>query len=664
METRARMAAGHRAVYFLPWLVLAVCLVVTHQLWAHARQTAMRELQTRFDFLAYDTAKEIERRMEAYGQVLRGADGLFAHAGSVTREEFRNYVAKLQLEEYYPGIQGIRFSPLVPRAQKDSYVAAVRRQGFPDYAISPAGERDSYAPVLYIEPYDERNQTVFGYDMLSDLDHPRAGEIAGMRRAAMERARDTGRAALSGKVRLLFEYGERQQAGFLMYMPVYRQGAPHETPAERRAGIVGWVSMVFRMDDIMAGIRGETSTEIDLDIFDGAERAEEALMYDSSGHPADLTALFQSSRTIEIAGRPWRIDLHSLPAFEARVDRGRSRLIGAGGVVTSLMLALLTWLLVHGRELALRAARQMNQELIEHTEELRLAATVFGTVAEAVMVTDADNRVVAVNPSFTRITGYSPDEVIGRSPHMLASGTHPPEFYRELWEKLVATGAWEGEIRNRRKDGEIYVEWLSISRVCDESGRVTHHVAVFSDISERKAAEEHIQHLAHYDVLTDLPNRALFSDRLRQALVKAKRDKTHLALMFLDLDKFKLVNDTLGHDVGDLLLQEVAKRLRDCIRESDSAARIGGDEFVILLPVIEVEQDAMRVAEKIRLALNQPFALAGHSLHISTSIGIAVYPEHGSDETELSRNADTAMYYSKEGGRNNVKLYRPEMKSG
>lgn len=186
-------------------------------------------------------------------------------------------------------------------------------------------------------------------------------------------------------------------------------------------------------------------------------------------------------------------------------------------------------------------------------------------------------------------------------------------------------------------------------------------VAIYDDVTKEKQAEERLHYLAHHDVLTGLPNRALFTDRLQQSLVTAKRGKAHLALMFLDLDKFKPVNDEFGHDVGDLLLKEVAKRLQNCVRESDTLSRIGGDEFAILLPSIETEQDAMRVAEKILHALVQPFELAGHSIHISSSIGVAVYPEHGKNDKLLIKNADIAMYHAKSGGRNNAKLYQPDM---
>jgi diguanylate cyclase (GGDEF)-like protein/PAS domain S-box-containing protein len=285
-------------------------------------------------------------------------------------------------------------------------------------------------------------------------------------------------------------------------------------------------------------------------------------------------------------------------------------------------------------------------------------------------VTDTNNLIISVNPAFTTITGYLPEEVIGKNPRMLASGKHSAEFYKEMWGSLLATGGWRGEIWDKHKNGKVYIKAISIKLVRDEHGRLSHHLAVFSDITERKAVEERMQHLAHYDVLTDLPNRALFSDSLKQEIARAKREqqdkrdrvnKKHMALMFLDLDKFKPINDTLGHDVGDLLLKEVAKRLLNCARESDIVSRIGGDEFVVLLPTVETDQDAMRVADKILHALDEPFELAGHRLHISVSIGLVLYPEHGIDELTLTKNADIAMYYAKASGRNNVKLFQMEM---
>jgi diguanylate cyclase (GGDEF)-like protein/PAS domain S-box-containing protein len=297
----------------------------------------------------------------------------------------------------------------------------------------------------------------------------------------------------------------------------------------------------------------------------------------------------------------------------------------------------------------------------EREDALRLAATVFEIADEAVIVTNLQNRIISVNPAFCTITGYTAEEAIGQKPSLLSAKTHSMTFYQDLWKALIETGGWRGEVVNRKKTGEIYVEWLSIKRVLDRQGQPTHHVAVFSDISQRKATEERMRHLALHDALTGLPNRTLLTDRLRQAIRKAKRDSTRFALLYFDLDKFKPVNDNYGHEVGDWMLKEVATRVQDCVRESDTVARIGGDEFVALLPNLQEDEDAMRSAEKIRHALAQPFAFAGQSFHISASIGMAIYPEHGSDAQLLTHHADTAMYHAKKNGRNQVALYQPGM---
>ena len=294
-------------------------------------------------------------------------------------------------------------------------------------------------------------------------------------------------------------------------------------------------------------------------------------------------------------------------------------------------------------------------------KSIQLLAKVFESASEALLITDANNTILTVNDAFTRITGYAKEDVIGKNPKVMSSGTNSLEFYANLWKSVFAIGHWHGEIVDRRKSGELYPKWMSINTINDAQGNTTHYIGSFYDISERKNVEERMRHLAHYDVLTDLPNRALFNDRLQQALVTAKRDKAHMALMFIDLDEFKPNNDTLGHAVGDLLLKEAAKCIQGCLRESDTAARIGGDEFVVLLPTIEGEKDTMMVAKKICNTLSQPFEVAGHILHVSASIGVALYPEHGSNELQLCRNADAAMYHAKKNGRNNVQHYQPGM---
>ncbi len=293
-------------------------------------------------------------------------------------------------------------------------------------------------------------------------------------------------------------------------------------------------------------------------------------------------------------------------------------------------------------------------------ERERLAATVLDTVSEAVMVTDPDNLIVAVNPSFTRITGYGPEEAIGSFSTELFGKTQSSELLLEVRQSLAEHGHWTGEISNRRKNGELFIAWQSINLVRNEVGDIIHQVTGFSDITEYRAEADRIAWLAHHDPLTGLPNRTLFVDRLRQAIRQSQRNQVKLALIFLDLDTFKPVNDTLGHLVGDQLLQAVGKRLVDCIRDSDTVGRLGGDEFVVLLPVLEAPRSAIRVAEKINQALHLPFQLQSHIINISSSCGIALFPDHATADKQLMRCADTAMYRAKAGGGNRVYMFHSD----
>jgi diguanylate cyclase (GGDEF)-like protein/PAS domain S-box-containing protein len=285
--------------------------------------------------------------------------------------------------------------------------------------------------------------------------------------------------------------------------------------------------------------------------------------------------------------------------------------------------------------------------------QLRLAQSVFENTSEAILITDADNNIVSVNQAFEAITGYRAAEVQGKNPRIFKSGRHDAAFYRRMWESLASSGAWSGEIWDRRRDGQSYPKWVHINVVRDaQSGEVANYIAVFSDISERKAYEERIRHLAHHDALTGLANRAALDLHLERALAAARRDKTGLCLMLLDLDDFKPVNDRHGHAVGDELLVYAARRMQSVIREADLAARLGGDEFVVLLEGMHRPEDTERVAGALLDELSKPYALAGVELRVVPSIGVACYPRDGEDGTTLMRAADSAMYRAKgQGGR-------------
>jgi len=308
-------------------------------------------------------------------------------------------------------------------------------------------------------------------------------------------------------------------------------------------------------------------------------------------------------------------------------------------------------------------ARTFNALLssLEHANErLDLFARMFENSTDAIIITDADKRILTVNPAFEQITQYSAAEVIGHNPRILSSGRQAAEFYQLMWKSIEATGKWSGEIWNRRKNGEVYPEWLSISSVINSNRLIINYIALFSDISRRKETEQHIEFLAHYDALTKLPNRALFADRLKHALLVADRGKSKVGLMFLDLDKFKSVNDTLGHLAGDQLLQSVAERLKSCVRVSDTVCRQGGDEFTILLEELSSAADVERIARKIMSEMSVAHHLGEVERIISFSIGAALYPDDAADDETLTQHADQAMYLAKESGRNNFKFYQRE----
>ncbi|MBS1191079.1 MAG: histidine kinase [Rhodocyclaceae bacterium] len=303
------------------------------------------------------------------------------------------------------------------------------------------------------------------------------------------------------------------------------------------------------------------------------------------------------------------------------------------------------------------ALRERDEALIRSRKDLHLARQVIEATLDGVMIVDSEGQVEYINPSFTRLTGYTAAEVVGRNPRFLQSGRQDSDFYAKMWAELLDVGHWQGEIWNRRKDGEVMAEWLTINSIRGDDGHIIKYAGIFSDITEKKRDEERVLSLAYFDPLTGLPNRRLLIDRLSQSIANAHRHGFKLALMFLDLDLFKRINDSLGHDSGDAVLIEVGKRLQAGVREGDTVARIGGDEFVVLLPELNEVADAARLASRLIASVKAPLSLAGHEVCVTTSIGIAIYPEDSDNPEVLMKCADTAMYQAKQTGRNNYQLH-------
>lgn len=288
---------------------------------------------------------------------------------------------------------------------------------------------------------------------------------------------------------------------------------------------------------------------------------------------------------------------------------------------------------------------------------IKEASLVFGHTHEGIMITDADARITRVNNTFTEITGFTFEEIKGKNPRVLQSGSHDKQFYKNIWEQIINTGSWYGEINNRRKNGEYFTSLQSITAVKNKDGSVSGYVSVFSDISERKNYEKKLAHMAMHDGLTSLPNRMHFQHNLNQVIHIAKRHKYKIAVLFLDMNKFKEINDTLGHEAGDQLLKEIAKRLKECIREEDTVARLGGDEFAILLPEIKNSEDVLHIVRKILHKTSEKFSIGKKTIIPSMSIGISIYPDHAKDADTLVKFADKAMYNAKQKEKDRYEFY-------
>ena len=636
---------------YLPWLVFGLTLLVTVQLWFSVRHEADERLRYDFQMRVQETSRRIEQRMQDYEQVLAGVRGLFAASEAVTRKEFQAFVEALNIGKTFPGVQSVGWVPMITAAQKPAHVAAMRREGFVDYDIKPVGQRNLYAVVLYIEPFSGRNMRAFGQDHYAEP----------IRRTTINQARDFGAARISGKVRLAQETDQRVQAGFQMALPVYKTGVPPDSIAERRAQFMGLVGSSFRMDDLMQSILGAHTKDIDLEIYDGEEISEANLMHntDDVEHGFNKTqAHYVTVKQLDIAGHTWTLVAHSLPAYEARLDKTKQHLIAGAGLGASVLLALLAWMLMRGRIRAMKAALDIS------ASESRLRAIV-DTAMDAVVQMNAAGRITGWSGQAANMFGWSREEAVGRELHSMIIPPQYREAHLQGMQHFQKTG--EAPILNKRieilalrRDGsEFYVELaISLVRWAGEY----EFCAFISDITEKKASDALIWKQANFDPLTQLPNRHMFHLRLEQEILNTQRTSLNLALLFIDLDRFKEVNDTLGHNVGDQLLTEVAQRLSSSVRKSDMVARLGGDEFTVILSQLTDTNQVDTVAQNILRRLSEPFTLNDEIAYVSASIGITLYPVDSDRVEQLLMNADQAMYAAKKRGRNRFSYFTPFMR--
>ena len=603
-----------------------------------------------FDFRAREAVGLIERRMATYQQVLRGTASFFDVLEFVSREDFRKHAERQALDQYFPGIQGIGFAQAISPDFLASHVDAVRAEGFPSYSVQPSGQRDLYSSIVYLEPFSGRNLRAFGFDMYTEP----------VRRAAMQRSVDTGEMALTGRVRLVQESGVQEQTGFLIYQAIYAQGRPAVTVEERQAHLRGWVYAPFRMTDFLHGLLGEQEHDLVIDIFDGEQMLPAAQSHSGSSGRQDIRPGLESVRQLRMMGQTWTVRMQASTSLLERVDSRLPIVIAIAGALLSGLLAGLVFLLVSGRSRAEAVARTMTEDL--SLEKARLSAILEGTRV-GTWEWNIQTGETVFNEEWANIVGYKLEELEPISIVTWASLTHPDDLQKsdKLLKQYFAgeTPFYEYEARMRHKDGH-WIWVLDRGKVgkWDEAGKPLIMYGTHQDITRARLELETYHHGAHHDILTNLPNRALLSDRISQALALAEREKTQVALLFMDLDGFKSVNDDHGHDAGDVVLQKVARRVLQSMRASDTLARVGGDEFVALLQGIGNEQEALKMANLFISEVRRPIHLPnGCEARISMSVGIAIYPQHGVTGELLSERADQAMYQVKKRSKSAALVY-------
>jgi PAS domain S-box-containing protein len=476
---------GRQAQVLLAGLVLILSLLVTYALWSNANESALKNLQGDFNFRTQETAEQIKQRMATYQQVLRGTKSFMLSSVNVERAEFGSYVATLRLEEHFPGIQAIGYSMIVPNQGKAKHIESIRHQGFPEYSIKPAGERDFYTAIVHIEPFDVMNRRAFGYDMFSEP----------VRREAMEKARDSGRAALSGKVTLVQEAQTDVQHGFLMYLPIYEPGMPINTVQERRAAIAGWVYAPFRIGDFMAGFGGGRASDLKITIYDGDATSQQACLFNCKNINSNR-ALFQTTKLVTIAGRLWTVDIHSEPDYLAQLDRDKPQLLAAAGIGVSMLLALLVWILASGKSRAVALALDMTRELrsshAQISAEQQRMKVILENSHDAFVAIDTSGFVTDWNTQAERTFGWSASEAIGKD---LATLIIPPdqrEAHNTGLRQFAASGT--GPVINNRielmalhRSGKAIPVELAVAAIRSETKYASN--AFIRDISERKEAE-------------------------------------------------------------------------------------------------------------------------------------------------------------------------------
>lgn len=740
-------------------LIVLFSLIIAIFVWSLSKEYYDNQAKEHFKSKVQDTLNHIEKRVQKYENALLGGIAYFHGKNNISRQEWHNYVEALQVKKNYPGFQGIGFALMLNPEELAPLIEKIRTKDYTSFTFKPVGKREQYSTILYLEPMDKRNIQAIGYDMFSNP----------IRRNAMERARDTGLPSTSGRVTLVQEIDSNVQAGFLMYLPLYKTKKTPQTIQARRDALLGFVYSPFRMNDLMNVLLKENSL-LNFKIYDSKEATDEHILYHSDTSSSNISK-YNYQAKLPIGGRQWYIHFSSTPQFDAKIDASYPLSLTFVGLLVYFVLLFIILSLFYNRQKLKQKTNELElsrswlntllessidgihlidmdgnlvecspsvlenlgydkeegrylqvsgwdakftpQELKEmissitetpinfETIHKRKDGTLFDVEVTAkrihlggipyiyasardiserkkrdnelhklsqtveqspntVVITNLEGDIEYVNNAFTKTTGYTKSEAIGKNARLLQSGKTPNATYGIMWKQLTQGKRWTGEFVNKRKDKTEYIELVKASPIFNSDGSITHYMAIKEDITEQKQTQERIHYLANFDVLTGLPNRNKLEEQTKYAINIAKRQNGKVAMLFLDIDHFKNINDSLGHNVGDALLIELGRRFRSILREEDIVSRLGGDEFIFMIPNTD-EKGISHVSSKLLNTISKPVMIEHNELIVTASIGIAIYPNDGSDYETLSKNADTAMYRAKHDGRNNYCFFTEAM---
>ena len=646
---RSELSRERRRTIVVP---TCIALVLSVLLYTGASQFERRQVQSRVEHEGGALAKLVHDRLITHQTVLSSLAHFVEANPGFSYKQFELFTQAALRDS--PDVFALSFNDTVAREKLAAYEAEVNRNassgGFravernAQRQLVPVSPRERYVVVRYIVPI-KGNAPAVGFDILSEP----------VRRNAVERARVSGKVAVTAPLRLVQE--DQVRVGVLVLEPVFWSAAVAAAEPALPSEPMGYAVAVLKVDELIdIATKKHLPVGLKFQIRD-SQVTDETLRFVGTPPGAVLSDYRRWSTQIPIADRQWTLEVWAEDAFVHQSPHWLSWSVG----VVALLFTVLLQIYLYGMTGRVIIMRRQNKQLLEKQAELQLADTVFNNTAEAIVVTDPQGLIISINPAFETITGYGFDEVKGRKMSVLSSGQHPREFYEALWWRLLAERQWQGEVVNRRKNGDIYTQQLTISTVSDEQGGVLQYVGTFSDITDQKQALQQIEFMAYHDALTGLPNRIMGERRAQEAMVRAHRYGYQVAVLFMDLDHFKLVNDSYGHSVGDQLLQAVASRLRNHVRAEDTLCRISGDEFMLILEHLRDSNNAAATCEHVLAELAMPYQIDGRLVQTSLSIGIAMYPGDGNSAADLLRKADTAMFEAKQGGRNTFRFFDAAM---